>query len=116
MAQKKYYVVWAGHDTGVFDSWEECKLQTENFPGARYKSFNSRTEAIEAYRGRPEDYIGMFRGIAAHKPKVVNYDAIPEIVPGSIAVDAAMQPQSRPGGISGCRHRYRRLTVSCRAT
>lgn len=96
MAQKKYYVVWAGHDTGVFDSWEECKLQTDSFPGARYKSFNSRAEAIEAYRGRPEDYIGMFRGIAAHKPKVVNYDAIPEIVPGSIAVDAACSRNPGP--------------------
>lgn len=34
----KYYVVWAGHDTGVFDSWEECKLQVEGFNGARYKA------------------------------------------------------------------------------
>lgn len=96
MPQKKYYVVWAGHDTGVFDSWEECKLQTENFPGARYKSFSSRAEAIEAYRGSPDDYMGMFRGIATHKPKVTNYDAIPAIIPGSIAVDAACSRNPGP--------------------
>ena len=46
MANKKYYVVWAGHDTGVFDTWEDCKLQVEGFPGARYKSFDSRLGAI----------------------------------------------------------------------
>ena len=26
--RKKFYVVWEGHATGVFDSWEECQLQT----------------------------------------------------------------------------------------
>ena len=87
--KKKYYVVWAGHDTGVFDSWEECKLQTENFPGARYKSFSSRDEAIQAYRSDPADYMGLFKGLAARQTEIVNYNAIPEIRPGSIAVDAA---------------------------
>lgn len=84
---KKYYVVWAGHSTGVFDSWEECKLQTENFPGARYKGFSSKTQAIEAYRGNPEDYMALYRGIAARKPG---------IRPGSIAVDAACSRNPGP--------------------
>ncbi|MDE5837350.1 MAG: RNase H1/viroplasmin domain-containing protein, partial [Paramuribaculum sp.] len=48
---KKYYVVWAGHDTGVFDSWEECQQLVEGFPGAKYKAFSSREVAIDAYRG-----------------------------------------------------------------
>ena len=93
---KRYYVVWAGHSTGVFDSWEECKLQTENFPGARYKSFSSKAQAIEAYRGNPEDYMALYRGIAARKPKNTNYDAIPGIRPGSIAVDAACSRNPGP--------------------
>lgn len=93
---KKYYVVWAGHSTGVFDSWEECKLQTENFPGARYKGFSSKTQAIEAYRGNPEDYMALYRGIAARKPKTTNYDTITEIIPGSIAVDAACSRNPGP--------------------
>lgn len=97
MAQrKKYYVVWAGHDTGVFDSWEECKQQVENFPGAKYKSFDSRIEAIEAYRGDPEEYMGLFRKMAQHRPKIINYEAIPEIRPGSIAVDAACSRNPGP--------------------
>ena len=94
--RKKYYVVWAGHDTGVFDSWEECKLQVDNFPGARYKSFDSKEAAIEAYRGDPSEYIGMFRGIAEHRQNYVNYDAIPEIRKGAIAVDAACSKNPGP--------------------
>lgn len=98
MAQRrrKFYVVWAGHSTGVFDSWEECKLQTENYPGARYKSFDSQQEAIEAYRGDPADYINVFRAMAHRPTQVVNYDAIPEILPGSIAVDAACSRNPGP--------------------
>ena len=84
---KKYYVVWAGHSTGVFDSWEECKLQTENFPGARYKGFSSKTQAIEAYRGNPEDYMALYRGLAARQPG---------IRPGSKAVDAACSRNPGP--------------------
>ena len=94
--RRKYYVVWAGHSTGVFDSWEECKLQTANYPGARFKSFDSQQEAIEAYRGDPDQYLTLFKAMA-HRPKqVVNYDAIPEIVPGSIAVDAACSRNPGP--------------------
>ena len=52
---KKYYVVWAGHDTGVFDSWEECQPLVEGFPGAKYKAFSSREAAIDAYRGGGAD-------------------------------------------------------------
>lgn len=96
MASKKYYVVWAGHDTGVFDSWEECKQQIANFPGAKYKSFPSRVEAIEAYRGNPEEYMGLFRKLAQRRPKIVNYEAIPGIRPGSIAVDAACSHNPGP--------------------
>ncbi|MCH5347328.1 MAG: ribonuclease H family protein [Muribaculaceae bacterium] len=95
--RKKYYVVWVGHDTGVFDSWEDAQEQVVGYPGARYKSFNSRDEAIEAYRGDPEEHISLLRAIAAHRPStVVNYAAFPEIVPGSIAVDAACSKNPGP--------------------
>ena len=41
MAKYKYYVVWEGRARGIFDSWEECKEQVDNFKGAKYKSFDS---------------------------------------------------------------------------
>ena len=46
----KYYVVWAGHHPGVYDTWEDCQEQIKNFPGARFKSFSSAAAATEAYR------------------------------------------------------------------
>lgn len=52
MAQK-YYVVWAGRERGIFTDWDRCKAQVEGFAGARYKSFPTRAEAEEAFRGGP---------------------------------------------------------------
>lgn len=94
--RRKFYVVWAGHSPGVYDSWEECKLQTDNFPGARFKSFNSQEEAVMAYRGNPADYLEIFRAMGARTKPIVNYSAIPEIIPGSIAVDAACSRNPGP--------------------
>ena len=46
---KKFYVVWAGRETGVFSDWATCKKSIDKFSGARYKSFPSRSEAVEAF-------------------------------------------------------------------
>ncbi|MFW6202777.1 MAG: viroplasmin family protein [Marinilabilia sp.] len=26
---KKYYVIWAGHQTGIVETWEECKRRIQ---------------------------------------------------------------------------------------
>jgi len=55
---KKYYVVWAGRNTGVFTSWAYTKNQVDKFPQARYKSFKTQQEAEAAYiAGRSETSI-----------------------------------------------------------
>lgn len=95
--KNKYYVVWAGRDTGVFDSWEECKLQVENFPEARYKAFPTQEAAIEAYRsGELSSELSVIRSIATHKSPQVNYYAFPEIKTDAIAVDAACSRNPGP--------------------
>jgi len=48
---KKFYVVWAGRETGVFTDWATTHRHVNAFPGARFKSFASRTEADQAFRG-----------------------------------------------------------------
>lgn len=58
MAKKKYYVVWSGHKTGVFTSWNVCKKLIKDFKGAQYKSFALKEAAEKAFTGRYEDYIG----------------------------------------------------------
>lgn len=85
----KWYVVWEGTIPGICDSWEECKARVENYPNAKYKSYKTQEEAIRAFRGNPADEMGILRAIANAPAKHVNYEAIPEIILDSIAVDAA---------------------------
>ncbi|AOR26308.1 ribonuclease H [Formosa sp. Hel3_A1_48] len=56
-AKQKYYTVWKGHKTGVFETWPECQLQIKNFQGAQYKSFATKATAVKAFEGLYEDYI-----------------------------------------------------------
>ena len=51
MAKKnKYYVVWRGRLTGIFESWDECKLQTDGFEGAQFKGYSTRELAEAAHK------------------------------------------------------------------
>lgn len=56
--KKKYYTVWKGHKTGVFESWHDCKAQIKDFEGAQYKSFETFDAAKKALNGNYKDYIG----------------------------------------------------------
>lgn len=46
---KKFYVVWQGRKTGIFNDWATCKQQIEKFSGAKYKSFPTLDEAQAAF-------------------------------------------------------------------
>ena len=55
MAKKqKYYVVWQGNQPGIYSTWEECEKQIKGVTGAKYKSYESRTLAEQAFRIGPE--------------------------------------------------------------
>ena len=47
---KKYYVIWKGKETGVFDSWGVVKELTIGFKGALYKSFVDEQAARKAFK------------------------------------------------------------------
>ena len=49
VAKRKFYVVWNGVHPGIYDNWEDCKLQVFGFENAQYKSFETLSEAREAY-------------------------------------------------------------------
>ena len=58
MAKKsKYYVVWNGKKTGVFDSWKDCEDSVKGFEGATYKSFDSLEQAQKAFNDNPDKFI-----------------------------------------------------------
>ncbi|MEM6963727.1 MAG: ribonuclease H family protein, partial [Bacteroidota bacterium] len=85
--KKKYYVVWEGNSTGVFDNWADCQLQIKGYPKAKFKSFTSRTAAEAAYRdGAAADFIGKNK---KPSPKTISAEAREKIIWRSIAVDAA---------------------------
>ncbi|MDE6377860.1 MAG: viroplasmin family protein, partial [Duncaniella sp.] len=94
--RKKFYVVWNGYATGVFDSWEECELQTKGYPNAKYKSFDSQEAAVAAYRGDPAEQIELLRSIVTHKPTPADYSQFPEIQLDALAVDAACSRNPGP--------------------
>jgi ribonuclease HI len=48
MAQK-FYVVWAGRQTGVFTDWATAHRAVDGYAGARFKSFPTRAEAEQAF-------------------------------------------------------------------
>ncbi len=83
MAKTKYYVVWKGRQTGIFNTWDECSAQVSGYPQAEYKAFDSLSAAQAAFRQKYGDYkgrpasLGNWRS-AATKP----------LLP-SISVDAA---------------------------
>lgn len=93
---RKFYVVWEGRATGVFDSWEECRMYTEGYPGARFKAFPSQEEAVAAWRGNPSDQMDLLRSIASYTPPVKNYDDFPQIVQDALAVDAGCSGNPGP--------------------
>ncbi|MBO7609513.1 MAG: ribonuclease H family protein [Muribaculaceae bacterium] len=86
--RNKWYVVWRGTETGVCDSWAECEARVKGYPGAQYKAFATQEEAVMAFRNGNEDR-EVLRAIARAPKQKVNYEAIPEIVRDSIAVDGA---------------------------
>jgi ribonuclease HI len=86
--RRKWYVVWQGTEPGICDSWAECELRVKGFPGARYKAYDTQEEAVEAFRNDPGE-MDILRAIARAPREIINYDAIPDIVHDSIAVDGA---------------------------
>ncbi len=60
MAKKKqkFYVVWKGVQTGVYQSWVECQAQIKNFAGAQFMAFPNEAQAQLAYRSNPWNYLG----------------------------------------------------------
>ena len=85
MAKQKFYVVWEGHKPGIYATWEECKRQVDGFEKAKYKSFEKRAQAEQAFQGNYWKHIK-----AAEPTKTTTAKASRStIVRDSLAVDAA---------------------------
>ena len=82
--KQKYYVVWQGHNPGIYTSWEKVIPQVKNYPNALYKSFETREDAEEAFRSAP-----VFRRSTTKQTKEAIKHKRDDIIASSISVDAA---------------------------
>ncbi|MFQ5651421.1 MAG: viroplasmin family protein [bacterium] len=85
--KQKYYVVWKGRKSGIFESWQECNKQVSGFAGARFKAFPTRQAAEQAFQNDSSDYIGAKTfepDLSAEKLKAIGAPVL-----DSISVDAA---------------------------
>ena len=87
MARKKqkYYVVWEGHNPGIYTSWAECKKQIDAYPNAKYKSFLTQSEAESAFAGSYEEVRGKKSSTTISREDMVKMG----VDLNSICVDAA---------------------------
>jgi ribonuclease HI len=56
--KSKYYVVWEGHQAGIFDTWDKCKKAVDGYAAAKYKGFTSFEEANKAFGSNAWSYFG----------------------------------------------------------
>jgi ribonuclease HI len=56
---KKYYVVWVGNKTGVFNDWGKTQEATKGAKGAKFKSFPNETAANSAFADGHELHYGI---------------------------------------------------------
>jgi ribonuclease HI len=104
---QKYYVVWAGRQTGVFSDWATTRSLVDKFAGARYKSFPTRSEAELAFRaGKPA------RTVAASKSPTVRTPAADDAAKFDLQIycDGACEPN--PGNAGSGMAIYRGGVVS----
>lgn len=97
MAKTKFYVVWVGRKPGIYASWPECQAQIEQFDEAKYKSYESRSEAEAAYRDGWKKRWGQAKAAKAAKPASESGAAAGgEIDYDSISVDVGTRGNPGP--------------------
>lgn len=89
MAQNKYYVVWKGLNPGIYDNWAECKMQVEGQDGAKYKSFETREAATDAFGKGYTHYLKSASSSKAAANLTTAKTWVGKPINESLAVDAA---------------------------
>jgi ribonuclease HI len=104
---KKFYVVWAGRQTGVFSEWATTQALVDKFAGARFKSFPTRAEAERAFQaGVPR------RVVAAAKPATIRAPLATDAAKFDVQIycDGACEPN--PGNAGSGMAIYRNGVVT----
>ncbi|MDT8378287.1 MAG: ribonuclease HI [Desulfotignum sp.] len=93
----KFYAVAAGRTTGIFTSWPEARAQVDGFPGAVYKSFKTREQALDFLA---DPVLGTGRNKTASKRKPRHTLSDTDLPEGTIVVytDGSAIGNPGPGG------------------
>lgn len=89
----KFYVVWQGRTSGIYDSWAACEAQVKGV-AAKYKGFSTHEEAERAFAEGYEKQISFSspnRSIASSPNRPLTFDEMIKLgvkLP-ALAVDAA---------------------------
>ncbi len=95
---KKFYVVWAGRETGIFTEWATTQRHVHGFSAARFKSFESRAEAEEAFKAGAPPTVGR-RSAPGGAAAVAETRALPVATEGvQIYCDGACDPNPGHAG------------------
>jgi len=104
---QKFYVVWAGRQTGVFSEWATTHALVDKFAGARFKAFKTRAEAERAFQsGMPR------RAFAPRKPATIRAPSATDAEKFDIQIycDGACEPN--PGNAGSGMAIYRKGVVT----
>ena len=97
MAKKKqkYYVVWSGRQPGIYTNWNECLKQVNGFAKPVFKSFSSKEVAEQAFKDKPDKYMGdYYTEPGSSKNKVNTFSD--DIIRKALSVDAACSGNPGP--------------------
>jgi ribonuclease HI len=107
---KKFYVVWRGLKTGVFDDWPTTLALVNGFAGAQYKSFPTLSEAETAFRrGAPPRAAVL--ATRSTKPHVVRTDHADALAASDTVIfcDGACDPNPGRAGSGMAVYRHGEL-------
>ncbi len=98
-AKQKYYVVWVGRKPGVYANWADCQEQINKFDEAKFKSYETKAAADEAYKAGWKKHWGQGKGkqsIGSFKLKSSGVETTEEIDYNSISVDVGTSGNPGP--------------------
>lgn len=85
----KIYAVKVGRNTGIFETWDECKTNVDGYPGALFKSFKKLTDAYD-YLEIENTQTSLFDTVESEKTNL--HDIVENTQPNSLDMVTNTQP------------------------
>lgn len=100
--KKKYYVVWQGHNPGIYENWPDAQVEIKNYPHAKYKSYPDLEAAVVAFRAGhasqlvPKKKKASGKGKSSYIPRSISVDAASSGNPGRVEYQGVWTHNKEP--------------------